>query len=69
LGPPPNVSYRQKAAFVLMARDEVRLAPSSALAYYPVVPRMKEPPAAPFGGRRVVMGILPAIAFEVTKAP
>ena len=33
---------------VLMARGEVRVAPSSALAYYPVVLKMKEPPPAPF---------------------
>jgi signal transduction histidine kinase len=37
------------SVYVLMARGEVRVAPSSALAYYPVVQTMKEPPPAPFG--------------------
>jgi hypothetical protein len=32
-----------------MAGDEVRADPPSALAYSPVIPRMKEPPTAPFG--------------------
>jgi two-component system phosphate regulon sensor histidine kinase PhoR len=36
-------------AFVLMARDEVRAVPPAALAYSPVIPRMKEPPTTPFG--------------------
>ncbi len=36
------------AACVLMARNEVRAIPTSSLAYYPVVPAMKEPPAAAF---------------------
>ena len=34
--------------YVLMARNEVRTFPSAALAYYPVVPKLNEPPAGPF---------------------
>ena len=34
--------------YVLMNRDSVRPTPASALVYYPVVPPLPEPPAAPF---------------------
>lgn len=34
--------------YVLMTRDEVRPTPASALPFCPVVPKLKEPPAAPF---------------------
>jgi signal transduction histidine kinase len=36
------------SVYVLMTRDEVRPTPASALPFYPVVPKLKEPPAAPF---------------------
>lgn len=36
------------SVYVLMARDEVRTVPSSALAYYPMAAKLKEPPPAPF---------------------
>jgi two-component system phosphate regulon sensor histidine kinase PhoR len=50
------------SAYVLMALDEVRTVPSSALAYYPVVSRLKEPPAAPFGE-------LEAVEFKAQDLP
>jgi signal transduction histidine kinase len=37
------------SAYVLMTRDQVRVTPSSSLAYYPTTRTLKEPPAAPFG--------------------
>jgi hypothetical protein len=36
------------SVYVLMTPGDVRPTPSSALAYYPVVPGLREPPAAPF---------------------
>jgi len=36
------------SVYVLMTPGDVRATPSSALAYYPVAPRLREPPAAPF---------------------
>jgi two-component system phosphate regulon sensor histidine kinase PhoR len=36
------------SVYVFMTRDEVRPTPASALPFYPVVPKLKEPPAAPF---------------------
>jgi len=50
------------SVYVLMAGDQARTVPSSALAYYPVVPRMKEPPAAPFGE-------LEAVEFKAQDLP
>ena len=37
------------AVYLLIAKDEARAVPSSALAYYPIAPTLKEPAAAPFG--------------------
>jgi len=48
--------------YVLMTPGEVRPTPSSALAYYPVVPKLKDPPAAPFGE-------LEAIEFKAQDLP
>ena len=50
------------SVYVLMTRGEVRPTPSSALPYYPVAPKLTEPPAAPF--REVE-----AVEFEAQDLP
>lgn len=55
-------SAQPGSIYVLVARKEVCAIPASALAYYPVAPRLKEPPAAPFAG-------LEAVEFEAQDLP